>query len=124
MKLSVHDISLKQFHIEHSRRIAQHYAHAREKHPYFCDMITSRSETDADTDLKMCRQLLVVEKSLGEIEAVNLIDCELCEAMQAYAHGDVAQAVEELYDMIAVCLRTIDVLEGRQELRKPEEVEK
>ena len=33
-----------------------------------------------------------------------------------------AAAVEELYDVIAVLLRTIDVIEGRYKLGKPEEV--
>ena len=41
------------------------------------------------------------------------------ETLEALANGDKAHAVEELYDMIAVCLRTIDVLEGRQKLGKP-----
>lgn len=42
-----------------------------------------------------------------------------CEVFHALAYGDKAQAVEELYDCIAVCLRTIDLIEGRQPLGKP-----
>lgn len=106
----------------HDDRIRLHYDHAIEKHPYFCDSIDNISDTDADTDLKMCRSLLTVEERLGEIEAVDIIRCELLEAVQAYVHGDTSHAVEELYDMVAVILRTIDVLEGRQKLGKPKEM--
>ena len=35
--------------------------------------------------------------------------------------GNAERAVDEAYDAIAVLLRIIDVLEGRQKLGKPEE---
>lgn len=41
-------------------------------------------------------------------------------ADDAIANGNTAHAVEECYDAISVLLRTIDVLEGRQKLGKPE----
>lgn len=63
-----------------------------------------------------------MEKSLDEIEADSVIQCEFCEAVQAYAHGDIAHAVDYLYKAAVVCLRSIDVLEGRQKLGKPEEM--
>lgn len=104
---------------KHAPRALYHYIHAKNKHPYFCDMITSVSKTDADAHLKLCRSLIEVEKCAG-IDAINVINCELCEMEQAYAHGDTTHAVEECYDAISVLLRTIDVLEGRQKLGKPE----
>lgn len=112
--------ALSQFAVEHVDRMAKHYAHAIEKHPYFCDKITYLSETGADARLKLCREILESSKYVGDVEAVDVIRCELHEAVQAYAHGDKTQAVEDLYDTIAVLLRTIDVLEGRQKLGKPE----
>ena len=104
----------------HAKRITDHYLHAREKHPYFCDRLTCFSDTGADTYLEIHREILIASEYVGDVEAVDIILCELYEAVQAYTHGDKAQAVEELYDCIAVCLRAIDVLEGRQALGKPE----
>lgn len=105
---------------KHAPRALYHYIHAKEKHPYFCDRITCLSETHADIHLKLLRALLREEKRVGDVEAVYVVRCELYEAVQAYAHGDTAHAVDECYDAIAVLLRTIDVLEGRQRLGKPE----
>lgn len=48
-----------------------------------------------------------------------ILECKMLEVHEALANGDKAHAVEELYDCIAVLLRTIDVLEGRQKLGKP-----
>ena len=107
--------------VHHTLKIKEHYAHAIEKHPYFCDkIIANTSKTDIDTYLELCRAVLAARERQGEVEAFDVIECEFYEAMQAYANGDKSHAVEELYDMIAVCLRTIDVLEGRQKLGKPE----
>lgn len=106
----------------HDDRVRAHYEHAIEKHPYFCDRVTDCSKTGVDIRLELNRTLLEVEERIGELEAVSVIECELSEAVQAYTHGDTAHAIEELYDTIAVLLRTIDVLEGRQKLGKPEEV--
>lgn len=108
------------FSAYHADRMLQHYAHAREKHPYFCDNITYRSARYADIDLEVCRKFLEAENRAGNVKAVSVIFCELHEAMQAYAHGDIASAVEECYDTISVLLRMVDVLEGRQKLGKLE----
>lgn len=97
----------------HIDRIAAHYDHAREKHPYFCDRITCLSDTGADTHLDIYRSTLSAEREASDVEACTVLVCEVYEAMQAYTHGDTAHAVEECYDAIAVLLRTIDVLEGR-----------
>ena len=105
---------------KHAPRALCHYAHAIEKHPYFCDKITCISAADADFNLQLNRQVLGAAERNGNAEAVDVIDCELSEAVQAYTHGDTSAAVEELYDTIAVLLRTIDVLEGRQKLGKLE----
>lgn len=109
----------------HDDRVRAHYAHAREKHPYFCDWVAPK-ETVADIKLKIARHLewyrnrLKADIERGTLGWDNLLDCEMWEVFDALANGDRAHAVEELYDMIAVCLRTIDVLEGRQKLGKPE----
>lgn len=105
------------------KKIKEHYDHAREKHPYFCDMITCLSDVGADTQLDIHRNTLAVEEEVEAVEAVVVLECKIYEAVQAYTHGDTKAAVEECYDAIAVLLRVIDVLEGRQKLGKPNEGE-
>ena len=120
-----YDNSCTQFHMEHSSRIAQHYAHAIEKHPHFCDWspldIGSLYKMYIPMRLDRARKALKYCIENGCITWEDIFDCEMWEALEALAHGDTSHAVEELYDCITVCLRTIDVLEGRQKLGKPEE---
>jgi hypothetical protein len=104
----------------HISNIIKHYAHAREKHPYFCDRITCLSSVGADTHLDIYRSLLEAEIKASDVEARTVLDCEIYEALQAYTHGDISQAIEELYDCAAVVLRMIDVMKGNQKLGKPE----
>ena len=100
-------------------KIQEHYDRAREKHPYFCDMITCLSDIGANTHLEIYRSTLETEKGVSAVEASTVLMCEVYEAIQAYKYGDKEAAVEECYDAIAVLLRMIDVLEGRQKLGKP-----
>ena len=102
-------------------KIAEHYCHAKEKHPYFCDIITCLSDVGADTHLDIYRSTLKAEVDNEAVEPSTLLGCEFYEAIHAYTRGDTASAIEECYDAIAVLLRVIDVLEGRQELGKPQE---
>lgn len=102
-------------------KIAEHYCNARRKHPYFCDIITCLSDVGADTHLDIYRPTLKAKVDNEAVEPSILLGCEFYEAIQAYTKGDTAAAVEECYDAIAVLLRVIDVLEGRQALGKPQE---
>jgi len=105
--------------------IERHYMNAKEKHPYFCDMVTRDLWTvkDAQDNIKRIRQYIEQDIERNEVEAMSLLICETREFEEAMALKDTAAAVEELYDVIAVCLRIIDVLEGRQELGRPDECE-
>ena len=49
----------------------------------------------------------------------TLLNCGVWEVHDALLHGDNAHAVDECYDAIAVLLRVVDVIEGRQALGKP-----
>lgn len=100
-------------------KIEKHYIHAQQKHPYFCDMITYLSESGADTHLDIYRATLAAGKAVNSVDASTVLSCEYYEAMQAYTRGNTAAAVEECYDAIAVLLRIVDVLEGRQALGDP-----
>lgn len=109
---------------EHHGRIAEHYAHAIEKHPYFCDWspleTTEYFKRKATEALLGAREELKFASEANEVEWIDVLEHEKYEAVEALASGDTAHAVEELYDCVAVLLRTIDVLEGRQKLGKPE----
>lgn len=116
----------------HTFRIESHYAHAREKHPYFCDkLLPNRVRAcimEGDdvyqaivANLKFARRVIEVSKKNNNTTWFEILNCEVLEALETIASGDTAAAVEELYDCVALLLRTIDVLEGRQPLGKPEE---
>lgn len=109
---------------EHHGRIAEHYAHAIEKHLYFCDLnpldIGALYKMYIPMRLDRARKELKYYTEKGFVTWEDVLDCEMWEVLEALVNGDKAHAVEELYDCVAVLLRTIDVLEGRQELGKQE----
>lgn len=106
-------------------KIASHYAHAIEKHPYFCDWVQPHGKTPEAVSKKISFTLAKIRKYIKDnakkhvLGWDDLLNCEVWEVFEALATGNKAQAVEELYDCIAILLRTIDVLEGRQSLGKP-----
>lgn len=103
-------------------KIAEHYCHAKRKHPHFADMLFLWDDNDTEEAkryLESARMLLNIERKQGRVYAETLENCEVAEICEALARGDKAAAVEECYDAIAVLLRMVDVLEGRQELGKP-----
>ena len=103
-------------------KIQSHYDHAREKHPYFCDYIVPDffNEQEADGELEEFRGILKTRVKAEHVCFLHVLRCEVSEIRNAIAHGNTDAAVEECYDSIAVLLRVIDVLEGRQQLGKPE----
>ena len=109
-------------------KIQEHYDHAREKHPYFCDGLLPRGieppELPVDEqiaiNLMRSRNRLKRGAELGNILWNEVLDSEVWEATEAMSNREYDKAVEELFDCIAVLLRTIDVLEGRQKLGRPE----
>ena len=107
-------------------KIREHYDHAREKHPYFCDKLfveSGRSDfkVEAKEKLYECRKTVDLLKTAGRISSEWLLECEFAEAKEAYANGDMSAAVEECYDAIAIILRVIDVIEAQKMLGKPDE---
>ena len=103
-------------------KIQAHYDHAREKHPYFCDLL-SHDKTHFDSAgfmLGDCRQRIASATNMGVLCWDDVLDCEKYEALVEISNGKYGAAIEELYDCIAVLLRVIDVLAGRQNLGRPE----
>ena len=101
------------------RKIWRRYLASRKKSPYFCDRFTCLSKAGADSHMELLKSTLESAKDVGDIEAFDIIRCELFGAVQAYTHGTTTRAVEKLFDCIAAILRTVDVIEGRQTLGKP-----
>ena len=102
---------------DHLKQVIRHYRHAREKHPYFADaLILAATQKRADIMLSEFRDQLKREIADGECYAETVMLCELWEVMDALKQGESGRAVAELYDAIAVLLRMVDVLEGRQKL--------
>ena len=109
------------YHLSNSLK---HYTHAKKKHPYFCDDILPELEREeilkfTKNSLTSNRKYIEGRARAGHVGWDDLLICEVWEVLDAIANNDKAQAIEELYDCIAVCLRTIDVLKGWQKLGKP-----
>ena len=100
------------------KKISEHYRHARRKHPYFAHtlFLEASDAYEAAKTLARTRYCLDCERGDGEVVAETVLNCEICEAIHALACGEKAHAVEECYDVIAVLLRIVDVIEGRQAL--------
>ena len=96
---------------------ALHYAKALRKHPRFADALFGDDAADDAQDVldAMRRELDYLAKN-NWLDASALATCEICEAQLANAHGDKAACVDELYDAVAVMMRMIAVVEGKQKL--------
>mgnify|MGYP006873205979 CR=1 FL=1 len=109
--------------------IAIQYRHAKKKHPYFCDGLLPTDVPNPMTRDAMMRELhenlsanrkrLERGMAYGNVMWNEVLNCEVWEITEALANGCTEHAVDECYDAIAVLLRTIDVIEGRQKLGKP-----
>ena len=98
---------------------AIHYAKALRKHPRFANALFSEDEKeDAEFLLERARAEVDYLAKNNWLDASALATCEICEAQLANAHGDKAATVSELYDAVAVLMRMIAVVEGKQLLGK------
>lgn len=100
-------------------KIREHYEHAKQKHPYFCDKLTFVPADMAARRLESARDILELDIAREKVPFRNVLNCEIWEILESLANGNNAAAVEECYDAIAVLLRVVDVLEGRQALGDP-----
>lgn len=105
----------------HVSNILKHYAHAKEKHPYFCDRLLPNTmiENYFAMHLADVRRSLSKRITVGSVIPETILECEMAEIFEALECGDKAQAVEECYDLAAVALRLVDAIEGRQKLGRP-----
>ena len=106
----------------HLHRALDHYRHAREKHPYFADKLVSAiTKNCVGRKLAESREQLRHDaENMDFVIAEHVLHCEWLEFVDALVNEPhKCVAVSELYDAIAVLLRMVDVLEGRQKLGKP-----
>ena len=102
---------------EFSHRAVAHFAKATRKHPRFADMLFGNNVLDdAEYRLRCDRCKIAYYANNGWLDGTMLAKCEVAEATVAYLHGDKAACVDELYDAVAVLMRMIAVVEGKQKL--------
>lgn len=107
--------------------IERHYLHAKTKHPYFADTLAAEyqlADGVAGLSLALIRDELQKCAKDGNLPATYIAACEIHEFIEALANGDKKAAREEALDIIAVWLRVIDVLDGRQILGNPQQGER
>jgi hypothetical protein len=102
---------------EFSRRAVAHFAKALRKHPRFAYALFENDvPDDAEYRLKCARNKVSYYERCGWLAGTILAECEITEANVAHLKGDAAACVDELYDAVAVLMRMIAVVEGRQKL--------
>ena len=100
-----------------TRRAYEHFVKAVRKHPRFADMLFSEDEKeDVEFLLERARAEVDYLTKNNWLDAGMLAMCELDEAQLAHARGDKAATISELYDAVAVLMRMIAVVEGKQRL--------
>lgn len=85
---------------------------AKRKHPHFIDDFCSLTSSDSDRILSLHRERLAQYIDWKSCDFHTVLLCEVYEAMQAYAHGDLAHARQELAQCAAVCIRGMEYIEG------------
>lgn len=113
---------------QHNSRIERHYLAALAEHPHFCDSMLPKCETKEDDDaivsqiksnIAFFRQRMEKGNELHNLMWNEILCLKVWEATNLIHNGDTAASVEKLYEGVAVLLRAIDVIEGRQKLGKP-----
>lgn len=90
------------------KNVSEHINHAREKHPFFCELGKYDAEKFA-AFAKAFKEVIPAEPTLA-----NVLLSEVYECLEAFAKGDKAQAFEEACDVVAVLYRAYagDIKEG------------
>jgi replication-associated recombination protein RarA len=104
------------------KKAKQHYDHACKKHPFFADDVCSNNIwCNYENDAKYLKNYLEYQNHLHEnpneesyCMAKDVLDAELAEIYATYCNGDYDQAVEEIYDAIAVLLRMEDMIKDKK----------
>ena len=103
------------------------YAKTIKESPYFCDSLLPKHE-DIDKIKHLCdcnvnqsRHRRARGEELGNLMWNEVLDNDVWEATRHMAYGETPEAIDALYDAMVTIMRTLDVLEGRQELGRTED---
>lgn len=96
-------------------KITEHINKAYLKHPLFVDRLPAKTPQAAEANLALCREQLARKKELLLVEPDDLLTCEMAEVWEAYAKGDIDNAIDEVFDAIAVLVRLVARLVAEKE---------
>lgn len=91
---------------------------AKKKHPKFVDYFTWTTCKTFSPELEYIRARLAVLTKQQNVKFQDILECEMYEALDAYAHGDLAHARQELAQCAAVCIRAMEHIEKEMEEKK------
>jgi hypothetical protein len=93
---------------------AKHFLKAVRKHPRFADALHGYRDSEmVKTYLEECREILVSKRQNSKVYATDLLECEI---LEAWCAPNDQETISELYDAVAVLMRMIAVVEGKQKL--------
>lgn len=99
--------------ITHIQNICKEYQNAIQKHPFFANKITqfTAAEWEAKEAIYKERNDQKEKDGISDWSADEILCEEVAEALHAAAAGEIEHAKQEFYQVAAVCLRSIDLLE-------------
>jgi len=97
------------------------YAKTISDSPYFCDQMLPTQPRDEIrlATVKMrnaARHRVAKGIEVGNLMWNEILNENVCEATTHMAFDENTEAIDSLYDAMVTIMRTLDVLEGRQEL--------
>lgn len=101
--------------------IKAHYEHAKKKHPLFAHRLAFGDAPTWERRVSKCQWIIENANAERTTSVEDVLMEEVAELCLELARGDRQRIVAEALDVIAVCLRTIDVARGEQQLGGPAE---
>ena len=100
--------------------VAAELGAAKKKHPKFVDRLLWQDSSPLHTEeeLETERARLKSRIAHGTCSFRSVLRCEVAEAVDAYAHGDLANARKEFAQCAAVCIRAMEYNEKEMEEKK------
>lgn len=90
-------------------------ASAKSKHPYFVDWFSSLDKCIAESFTIRLRHDLENREKHNAVSFESVLRCEIGEAVEAYAKGELEHARQELAQCAAVCIRGMEYIEAEIE---------
>lgn len=100
-------------------KMIEHYEYAVKKHPYFADHFFIADRVKPSEALKVVEEEKKKNTEIGNVDTMDVLKCEVMGVYAAMENDNKELAIRKCYQTIAVTLRMIDVIEGRQALGNP-----